>query len=159
MVAVLVDRGLTDVKRVLVPFIGSRHDRAALALARRLMRQAGAEVTVLHVTSDLGGGGARAQVEELFPSQEGGVRLKVVRHDAPDEAALEEARHGYDLVVVGVGAQWGLEDRLFGLHRERIIRDAPGSLLVVRHPEHAPAVEPATTESGVDREPALPAQG
>ena len=159
-VAVLVDRGLTDVKRVLVPFIGSAHDRAALGLARRLMRQAGAEVTVLHVTSDVGSVGARAQVEELFPSEEGRVLLKVVRHAAPDEAALEEARHGYDLVVVGVGAQWGLEDRLFGLHRERIIRDAPGSLLVVRHPEAAPALESAAAreESSTDTERALPAR-
>jgi Kef-type K+ transport system membrane component KefB/nucleotide-binding universal stress UspA family protein len=153
-VAVLVDRGLSDVKRVLVPFVGSRHDRAALGLARRLVRQAGAEVTVLHVTSDVGNSGARAQVEELLPTNEGGVRLKVVRHDAPDEAALEEARHGYDLVVVGVGAQWGLEDRLFGLHRERIIRDAPGSLLVVRHPEPelALAAADAPRKSSADPE-------
>ncbi|MBZ4419787.1 cation:proton antiporter [Myxococcus sp. RHSTA-1-4] len=154
-VAVLVDRGLVDVKRVLVPFIGSRHDRAALGLARRLMRQSGAEVTVLHVTSDQGSHGARAQVEELFPAEEGGVRLKVVRHDAPDEAALEEARHGYDLVVVGVGAEWGLEDRLFGLHRERLIQDAPASLLVVRHPAPAAAAE-ATEDVGA--RPALSAR-
>jgi Kef-type K+ transport system membrane component KefB/nucleotide-binding universal stress UspA family protein len=158
-VAVLVDRGLSDVKRVLVPFIGSRHDRAALGLARRLMRQAGADVTVLHVTSDLGSNGARAQVDELFPSDEGGVRLKVVRHTSPEEAALEEARHGYDLVVVGVGAQWGLEERLFGLHRERIIRDAPGSLLVVCHPEAATAPETAAEATSNATEPALPARG
>ncbi|QDE65745.1 MULTISPECIES: cation:proton antiporter domain-containing protein [Myxococcus] len=149
-VAVLVDRGLSDIKRVLVPFAGSRHDRAALALSRRLLKQAGAEVTVLHVTSDLGGnGGARAQVEELFPATEGGVTLKVVRSDAPDEAALEEARHGYDLVIVGIGAQWGLEDKLFGLHRERIIRDVPGSLLVVCDASPATAAE-STSESSND---------
>ncbi|QSQ11710.1 cation:proton antiporter domain-containing protein [Myxococcus landrumensis] len=142
-VAVLVDRGFTDVKRVLVPFIGSRHDRAALKLARRLMKHAGAEVTVLHVTSREGNN-ARAQVEELFPSTEGpGVRLKVVRSETPEDAALEEVRQGgYDLVVVGMGAQWGLEDRLFGLHRERIVRDAPGSLLVVHESE--PVAEAAT---------------
>lgn len=158
MVAVLVDRGLTDVKRVLVPFIGSRHDRAALSLARRMVRQVGAEVTVLHVTSDLGGSGARAQVDELFPAEEGGVRLKVVRHESPDEAALEEARHGYDLVVVGMGAQWGLDDRRFGLHRERIIQDAPNSLLVVCHPE--PELATATAaESARDSKSALPAGG
>lgn len=135
-VAVLVDRGLSDVKRVLVPFIGSRHDRAALHLARRLMKQAGAGVTVLHVTSN-DNSNARAQVEELFPSTEGaGVRLKVVRHESPEDAALEEIRQGgYDLVVVGTGAPWGLEDRLFGLYRERIVRDAPGSLLVVHESE------------------------
>ncbi|MCE9668758.1 cation:proton antiporter [Myxococcus stipitatus] len=149
-VAVLVDRGLSDVKRVLVPFVGSRHDRAALKLARRLKKHSGAEVTVLHVTSREGQG-VRAQVEELFPAAEGvGVRLKVVRHESPEDAALEEAREGgYDLVVVGVGSQWGLEDRLFGIQRERIVRDAPGSLLVVREPE--PVVE-AVAEA----EPAAP---
>ncbi|NVJ26604.1 MULTISPECIES: cation:proton antiporter [Myxococcus] len=141
-VAVLVDRGLSDIKRVLVPFIGSRHDRAALKLARRLMRQSGAEITVLHVTSSESNG-ARAQVDELFPAAEGsGVRLKVVQHASPEEAALEEARNGgHDLVVVGVGAPWGLEDRVFGLQRERIVRDAPGSLLVVHESE--PVVEAA----------------
>ncbi|HZI05526.1 MAG TPA: cation:proton antiporter, partial [Archangium sp.] len=48
-VAVLVDRGLGDIHRVLVPFIGSQHDRAALGLARHLVRSVGADVTVLHV--------------------------------------------------------------------------------------------------------------
>lgn len=152
-VAVLVDRGLADVKRVLVPFIGSRHDRAALKLARRLMKHAGAEITVLHVTSREGNN-ARAQVEELFPSTEGpGVRLKVVRSETPEDAALEEVRQGgYDLVVVGMGAQWGLEDRLFGLHRERIVRDAPGSLLVVHEPEPV-----AEAVSAAEAEPVAPA--
>ncbi|WP_434301558.1 cation:proton antiporter domain-containing protein [Corallococcus exiguus] len=140
-VAVLVDRGLSQVRRVLVPFVGSRHDRAALGLARRLVKQAGAEVTVLHVTSPEGAGAGRAQVEELFPADEGAsVKLKVVRHASPEEAALEEAKAGYDLVVVGLGTEWGLEDRLFGVQRERIVRDAPASLLLVRHPEGAPVL-------------------
>ncbi|CAM4456501.1 cation:proton antiporter domain-containing protein [Corallococcus exiguus] len=140
-VAVLVDRGLSQVRRVLVPFVGSRHDRAALGLARRLVKQAGAEVTVLHVTSPEGSGAGRAQVEELFPADEGAsVKLKVVRHASPEEAALEEVKAGYDLVVVGLGTEWGLEDRLFGVQRERIVRDAPASLLLVRHPEGAPVL-------------------
>jgi Kef-type K+ transport system membrane component KefB/nucleotide-binding universal stress UspA family protein len=152
-VAVLVDRGLSQVRRVLVPFVGSRHDRAALGLARRLFKQAGAEVTVLHVTTPDGGGAGRAQVDELFPSEEGGsVKLKVVRHASPEEAALEEAKAGYDLVVVGLGAEWGLEDRLFGVQRERIVRDAPASLLLVRHPEGATALAPTPGQTEPTRE-------
>jgi Kef-type K+ transport system membrane component KefB len=137
-VAVLVDRGLTTLRRVLVPFIGSPHDRAALALARRLLRHVGAEVTLLHVTApDREPSEARTRVEELFPEESGRVRLQVVAHASPEEAALEEARKGYDLVVVGVGPEWGLEDQLFGLQRERMIQDSPASLLVVRHPVSA----------------------
>lgn len=153
-VAVLVDRGLSQVRRVLVPFVGSRHDRAALGIARRLLKQAGAEVTVLHVTSPQGPGTGRAQVDELFPEEEGAaVKLKVVRHASPEEAALEEARAGYDLVVVGVGAEWGLEDRLFGVQRERIVRDAPGSLLLVRHPEGTPVLARGSQSQARDATP------
>ncbi|MCY1076600.1 cation:proton antiporter domain-containing protein [Archangium lansingense] len=135
-VAVLVDRGLENVHRVLVPFIGSPDDRAALVLARRLMRSSGAEVTVLEVRApgpEQALGRSRAVVHELFSEESGRVHFKVVAHDSPEEAALEEARRGYDLVVVGVGGEWGLEDSFFGLHRERLIGDAPTSLLVVRH--------------------------
>jgi Kef-type K+ transport system membrane component KefB/nucleotide-binding universal stress UspA family protein len=143
-VAVLVDRGLKEIRRVLVPFIGSAHDRTALKLARRLLRQ-GAEVTLLHVTPPGGsseGSATRTRVDELFPEEAGHVRFKVVAHGSPEEAVLEESRQGYDLLVVGVGAKWGLESHLFGLHRERLIEEAPVSLLVVRHPEGAGAKAP-----------------
>jgi nucleotide-binding universal stress UspA family protein len=140
-VAVLVDRGLEHVRRVLV------------GLARRLLQHASAEITILHVTQSEGQhghSGARPLVEKLFPQGSGTVHFKVVAHDSPEEAALEESRRGYDLVVVGVGAEWGLEDGLFGLHRERLIGDAPTSLLVVRHPAPAPAAEatPETESAG-----------
>ncbi|MBN1207211.1 MAG: cation:proton antiporter [Myxococcaceae bacterium] len=148
-VAVLVDRGLKELRRILVPFIGSPHDKTALELAQRLLRHAGAEVTLLHITSpDQPPEGAvkRTRVEDLFPEESGQVRFQVVAHPEPEAAALEESRKGYDLVVVGVGAEWGLESNLFGLHRERIVQDAPTSLLVVRHPVAARA-EAAAAES------------
>ncbi|WP_224364876.1 cation:proton antiporter domain-containing protein [Hyalangium versicolor] len=148
-VAVFVDRGLSNVRRVLVPFMGSSHDRAALGLARRLLRNADAEVTVLHVTSPESPKRASAQVEELFPEAGKQVSFKVVQHEAPEEAALQEAARGYDLVIVGAGQEWGLDDRRWGLYRERIIQESPVSLLVVRHP--APVVEQAaaTEEEGL----------
>ncbi len=158
-VAVLVDRGLEAVRRVLVPFIGSPDDRAALSLARRLLRSVGAEITVLHVIPperEHGQQKPRTGVESLFPEESGRVHFKVVAHDSPEDAALDEARRGYDLVVVGVGAEWGLEDSFFGLHRERLIGDAPTSLLVVRHPRQAAAEEPAGEP---ETAPALPANG
>jgi nucleotide-binding universal stress UspA family protein len=141
-VAVLVDRGLENVRRVLVPFIGSPHDQAALSLARRLLRSVGAEITVLQVAEPAQGQGEpkmRATAETLFPGESARVHFKEVAHDSPEDAALEEARNGYDLVVVGVGSEWGLEDSVFGLHRERLIGDAPTSLLVVRNPDSARA--------------------
>ena len=70
---------------------------------------------------------------------------------------LEVARRGYDLVVVGVGAEWGLENSLFGLHGERLIREAPTSLLVVHHPRQASTAEAADDKP--EGASALPAGG
>ncbi|HMJ14420.1 MAG TPA: cation:proton antiporter [Polyangiaceae bacterium] len=136
-VAVLIDRGLTQVRRVLVPYLGGPHDTAALRLAHRLATESGAEVTILHVvTADRRGKlGVARQIEELTEQGPDGrvlVRLEVVEHDEPARAALEHSAHGYDLVLVGIGSEWGLEHRLFGLQAERLISECPTSLLVVR---------------------------
>ncbi|MDC3957610.1 cation:proton antiporter domain-containing protein [Polyangium jinanense] len=147
-VAVLVDRGLTQIRRVLVPFLGSAHDRAALRLAQRITHIAGADVTVLHVVAKGRDGGkplgAKARVEEVFqePGAAGQVKFEVVEHDVPSEAALAEAARGYDLVIVGAGAEWGLSERLFGLQAERMIHACPISLLVVHQHGEVRAAAP-----------------
>jgi len=41
----------------------------------------------------------------------------------------------FDLVVIGVSEEWGLESHLFGWRPERIARDCPCSLLIVRRYE------------------------
>ncbi|HZI04250.1 MAG TPA: cation/H(+) antiporter, partial [Archangium sp.] len=104
-------------------------------------------VTVLRVTVPGGEPGpvrSRAMVDELFPKGSGRVCVQEVAHASPEEAVLEEARRGYDLMVVGVGSGWGLEDG-----------ESPTSLLVVRHPGQATATEPAGDAHGVA--PELPA--
>lgn len=139
-VAVLIDKGLSEIRKVLVPFQGSPHDHAALKVARRLKNSSGAQVTILHVIHpDRAKGdprlGAEDEVEQVFShdaAAQDGVVLKVVPHLHPVEVALEEAARGYDLVVVGVGKEWGLEQRQFGFLPEYIIQSSPISLIVVR---------------------------
>src|SRR5688572_21027974 len=96
-VAVLVDRGLEWITRVLVPYRGGPHDQGALALAVRLARHAGAQVTVLQVeTSDptavAAGRVAAALVDvsgERFPSG-GRIQVKIIDHAEPVHAVVEE---------------------------------------------------------------------
>jgi len=38
----------------------------------------------------------------------------------------------FDLVIIGVAEEWGLESHLFGWRAERIARDCPTSMLIVR---------------------------
>lgn len=134
---VFIDRGLARVKRVLVPFLGSPHDRAALSLANRIMENGGGQVTILHViepgrTQRGEVFGAREEAAQVFDEVGGGrVELKVVEHTAPAEAALEESSKGYDLVIVGIGREWGLEERPFGYQPELLMDACPVSLMVV----------------------------
>ncbi len=142
-VAVFVDRGFRSVKRVLVPYLGSTHDRLAMELAGRIARTCGAGVTVLHVvppkrTDGQPVLGAKAVTDRVFqdPTQPTPVTFRVVEDASPVDAVLREAKH-FDLVVIGVAEEWGLESHLFGWRAERIARDCPSSLLIVRR--HAQA--------------------
>jgi nucleotide-binding universal stress UspA family protein len=124
-------------KTILVPYLGSPHDRLALELAARMARHSGAAVTVLHVvapgrrtTEKLG---AESATQKVFadPTQPAPVTFKVVEHRDPIASVLEEAKP-FDLVVIGVAEKWGLTSHLFGWHAERIARDCPSPLLIVR---------------------------
>jgi nucleotide-binding universal stress UspA family protein len=107
----------------------------ALALARRLAETAGVEITLLHVVAaDHAGTNARNALNQTFgegSDRRASVRVKLVNHAEPATAAMLEASRGYDLVLVGAGTQWGLEQRMFGLLPERIVRGCPTSLLIV----------------------------
>jgi len=148
-VAVFVDRGMLAPHRVLVPFMGGPHDRLAMDMAGRFARGAKAEITVLHVTTPKRSGpalNAKAAVDRAFhdPSQPLPVQMRVVESHDPAGTVIEESRD-YDLVVIGVAEEWGLESHLFGWRSERIAANTPTSLLIVRRfakpdpTEHAPA--------------------
>ncbi len=153
-VAILFDRGLRQVKSVLVPYMGSRHDRFALELARRIARTSNAAVTVLHIAAphraDEPEPDLQQAVERLFhPLRHNSqVTFRTVESDQPIDLVLDEARR-HDLVIIGVANEWGLASQLFGWRSERIARDCPTSLLIVRKAEKPTAVSsPAPAPSG-----------
>jgi nucleotide-binding universal stress UspA family protein len=147
-VAVLLERGLMEIRRILVPYLGSKHDRLALDLASRLGRAGGASVTVLHVVSRTDSETDVGAVQDVFtnkdPSQPAPVEFRVVRGAEPVDAVLAEAG-GFDLMIVGVDEPWGLESHLFALKRERLVAESACSLLLVRKGEAI--VAPAGAES------------
>lgn len=133
-VAVLVARTAAPWTRVLVPYAGTAHDRAALRLARRLAAHEGVTTTLLHVVAP----GRSDEAPRLgladtpgLPEAEG-VRRKVVEAADALDAVVVEARAGYDLVVVGASEQWGLRPTLFSRRHERLARGTPATLLIVR---------------------------
>jgi Kef-type K+ transport system membrane component KefB/nucleotide-binding universal stress UspA family protein len=149
-VAVFVDRGLTTATRILVPYMGGRHDRLALTLAARLASGGDAAVTVLHVVAPGGEteGQARDAVTRVFDNTANPrpAELRVVTEGSPVAAVLGAAGD-FDLVVVGVSDEWGLESHLFGLRPERIAQRSPASLLIVRAHEEIILPDPAARDT------------
>jgi len=140
-VAIFVDRGFRAARRVLVPYLGSAHDKLALALAARMAKSIDAEVTVLHVVPPMrtrGGKsiGAKEAVDRVFhePGHNVPVTFRVIEDESPVGVVLHQAQKA-DLVIIGVAEEWGLESHLFGWRAQRIARDCPSSLLIVRKGE------------------------
>lgn len=139
---VLIDRGLVQVRRVLLPFLGSAQDFPAMALCRRMLADATVHLTVLHVTDAARNAGspigAEAAVAANFAEPGGGqVEFRVVTTESPADTVLAEARAGYDLLVVAMSRDFGLEERAFGVQRERLLGECPISVLVVRPEKNA----------------------
>jgi len=164
-VGVFVDRGFVAARRVLVPFLAGRHDLLAVSLASRFARHAEAEVTVLRVIPPGGtgprtqGDRAREDIERVFndpaPAPPRPLDLRVVEDASPVDAVLRVAGE-FDLVIVGVSENWGLESHLFGLRPERVAARSPASLLIVRAHEDVtipPVPEPDEPLLAQGREP------
>jgi nucleotide-binding universal stress UspA family protein len=145
-IAVLVDRGLADRAgdagplRLLVPYMGSRHDHLAMELAARMGRNAKASITVMHVVAPTPGVEpalhAKTAVTRIFhdPTQPTPVELRVVRDSSPAGAVISAAVD-FDLVIIGVADEWGLRAQRFGWRPERLAGESPTSLLIVRKAE------------------------
>ena len=143
-VGVFVDRGFQSASRILVPYGGGQHDRLALDLAARISQNNGASVAVMYVTPPDTASAPRVQtardaVMQLFGSG-ASVDFKAVEDKSPVTAVLREAGQ-FDLVIIGVSDEWGLESRLFGWRPQRIARDCSTSLLIVRKDETRAATE------------------
>jgi Kef-type K+ transport system membrane component KefB len=149
-VAVFVNRGKQEIRRILVPYLGGTHDRLAIELAHRMARHARAAVTVLHVVAPERAGrlDAKMHFERIFseaPLAEAPT-FRMVQDRSPVAAVLREAKH-FDLVVIGVSDEWGLESHLFGWRPERIARESPASLLIVRRHNEPASSRPAPPQA------------
>jgi Kef-type K+ transport system membrane component KefB/nucleotide-binding universal stress UspA family protein len=131
-VAVYLPRHFRAFRRVLVPYLGSVHDLGALELAKRLAASGDVDLTVLHVVRPTPAPAAAPpgiSLEDLAGSS--GINVRMVMSQDPLEVVVEEARQAYDLVVIGVSEELGLQPTLLGTGHERLARECPASMLIV----------------------------
>src|SRR5438128_2824521 len=76
---------------------------------------------------------ARKAVDRVFqaPGHATPVTVRVIEDESPVGVVLHQSQNA-DLVIIGVAEEWGLESHLFGWRAQRIARDCPCSLLIVR---------------------------
>jgi Kef-type K+ transport system membrane component KefB/nucleotide-binding universal stress UspA family protein len=146
-VCVYLERQFNPYKNILVPFRDGVHDKGALALAHQIAVNIDAQVTVLHIVKPKNSGtpdsGVKTQINESaredviraggiedFPEER--IKLRVVESNTPLDTTMKIANRNFDLVVVGLSETWGLEPSLFSKRHERLARECPASLLILR---------------------------
>lgn len=134
-----------------------------MLVTRRISRAAGTTLTLFHVvapgdpdrplrgreqianalhdlTASSKSGQAALQqdgLDQIFEepgAASGTVHVRRVEHASPPDAVLEECQRGYDLVVLGMHARWGLGAGTISLRRQRVLAEAPVSILAVHPP-------------------------
>lgn len=148
-VAVLRDRGLDEVRRILIRAAEGIHARLGLLLAYAIAASTGAELTVLRVTGpekacpepgrrDVEG--EERALERLVTGVLGVTEERVATRVVKDKSVIggilaETKRTDCDLLVIGAPGEWTLRDALFGSLPDRIASQAPCSVLMVRRCE------------------------
>jgi amino acid transporter/nucleotide-binding universal stress UspA family protein len=141
-VAVLRERHLKEVKRVLVPVGGGPHARLGLRLAAQIAGSDEAELTVLRVARPSEELDIEAEMRALrhlaaeILGPDPRVRTRVVVNEMIVEGILQETRKGeYDLLVIGASDEWAVKSLLVGAVPDAIADRAPCSVLMVRRYE------------------------
>jgi nucleotide-binding universal stress UspA family protein len=145
-VAVLLDRGLTGVRRILVPIGGGPHSRLAIRLAYEIAEAEDAQLTALHCYCEACEAeelqDKMLQLREIVEDELGSVpdriNTRLANADCVSSGVLQEiGRQSYDLLVVGASDEWISRTRLFGSIDDQLADEVECSVLLVRR--HEPA--------------------
>lgn len=150
---------LLHLKKILVPFDFSQFSKKALQYALRFAEQFEADITVVHVVQrlmidpdDVGLPAKvrepnldrlpadKRQLEKMCAELSSAQRLGVtplICQGAPAREIIETAtKLNADLIVIATHGYTGLKHLCLGSTTERVVREAPCPVLVVREKEH-----------------------
>ena len=141
-VIVLRNRGITSIKKILVPISGGPNTRLCLNLAASLAFQPGMRVTVLYLTPE----GldeekmedAVLSIQEIIEDVLGEVpdwlEISVKSAPAVSEGIQQTVQAGhYDLLIIGAGGEVFSYRSLFGTLNDILIDSIDCSMLIARH--------------------------
>ncbi|NBC84761.1 MAG: amino acid permease [Bacteroidetes bacterium] len=135
--AVLKDRGVTSIRRILLPWGGGLHAQLGLEVATRIAGATGATVQLLRVVredvdADNESDALRETVRQLVGEQENIEYLVRTGNSVTEgiESAMEDVAP--DLVIIGASREWTIRQVLFGSIPDVVADAADCSVLMVR---------------------------
>ncbi len=146
-VLVLKDRGLQDIRRIIVPVSGGAHARLGLRLAQDLADEWKASLTALNIQIGRGPSAAHTEFDrqsiQLFQDKakefvkdtldDVGVSAEVeVVIETDITRAITKVSQKNDLIVIGASEEWALRRWLFGSIPDKVADQAEASVLMVR---------------------------
>jgi nucleotide-binding universal stress UspA family protein len=131
-------RTVIHVKKILYPTDFSSYSNQAYFHALGLAETYGASLTIAYVHSGPPGDKARMreQLEQVRPvNPKIPVTHVLLEGDAGAEIARYAADAGIDVIVIGTHGRTGVDRLVMGSVAERVMREAPCSVLVVKLPK------------------------
>jgi nucleotide-binding universal stress UspA family protein len=129
---------MIQVKKILYPTDFSSYSNQAYFHAVGLAEKYGASLTVVYVHSPGSPGDKshwRAQLEEVRPANPKiAVSHVMLEGDPASEIARFAADAGIDVIVIGTHGRTGVDRLVMGSVAEKVMREAPCSVLVVKLP-------------------------
>ena len=129
---------MIHVKRILYPTDFSSYSNQAYFHALGLAEKYRAALTVVYVYTPADGDRAhwKSQLEQIRPANPDiPVGHAVLEGDPAAEIVKYAADAGIDVIVLGTHGRTGVDRLLMGSVAEKVMRDAPCSVLVVKLPK------------------------
>jgi nucleotide-binding universal stress UspA family protein len=139
---------MIHVKKILYPTDFSSYSNQAYFHAVGLAEQYRASLTIVYVYTPGSEGGAgaagddrqywKSQLEQIRPANPSiPVAHVILEGDPATEIVRHAADAGVDVIVLGTHGRTGVERLLMGSVAEKVMREAPCSVLVVKLPKGA----------------------
>ncbi|MEM1094883.1 MAG: amino acid permease [Bacteroidota bacterium] len=135
--AVLRDRGVSQVKNILVPWGGGKHAHLGLELALRIARATGAAVhlqRIMRADGDMTQERLALVKDVAYLVEDYNPVLYHVDHATEVVEGIEGrlAAETYDLVIIGASHEWSIKTAIFGTITDVIADRAYCSVMMVR---------------------------
>lgn len=135
-VAVFIDRQLTQLNQLLVPYAPDMHNDLSLEIALRLLVNCPhSRLTILRVLSESAHNALSDEFRTLLDPLPSAVqaRIDIPTVSTPDPiAAVVEASKTVDLTIAGASREWGLERQTLGYYTDELAVQCHSSLLITR---------------------------